>query len=298
MNTTQIKYFLTAARTLNFTEAANQLYISQPALSKQITAIESELNMQLFIRSKKKVRLTPAGAVLLKEFPGLEEHYEDVVRKAKIANEGNAGELAIGILEGQMLGSDMVNLFGEFEKLYPNISVRLIRDSFSGLRRQLEEETLDLAITLDFDIMGLDWILSETIATNPAIAAVSKSHPLAKINPTSWAQLKDYTFIAVDEKDCFVSARMILEDSKKAGFVPNFKFASSLETAMLWIEAGVGIGFINTMNNLTMNPNVCLLEGIPCKNTYSVLAWNKENINPAIALFSNFVSENLVFNER
>ena len=86
MNTTQIKYFLTAARTLNFTEAANQLYISQPALSKQITAIESELNMQLFIRSKKKVRLTPAGAVLLKEFPGIEEHYEDVVRKARIAN--------------------------------------------------------------------------------------------------------------------------------------------------------------------------------------------------------------------
>ena len=83
---------------------------------EEITAIEAELNMQLFIRSKKKVRLTPAGAVLLRELPALEEHYEDIVRKAKIAHEGNAGELTIGILEGQMLGSDMVNLFGEFEK--------------------------------------------------------------------------------------------------------------------------------------------------------------------------------------
>ena len=292
MNTTQIKYFLAAARTLNFTEAANQLYISQPALSKQITAIEAELNMQLFIRSKKKVRLTPAGAVLLRELPSLEEHYEDIVRKAKIAHEGNAGELTIGILEGQMLGSDMVNLFGEFEKRYPNISVRLIRDSFSGLRRQLEDETIDLAITLDFDIMGLDWILSENIAVNPAIAAVSKSHPLANVNPTSWAQLKDYTFIAVDEKDCFASARMVIEDSKRAGFTPNFKMASSLETAMLWIEAGVGIGFVNTMNNLTMNPNICLLDKIPCKDTYSVLAWSRDNINPAIALFTNFMNEN------
>jgi Transcriptional regulator len=54
MNTLQIKYFLTAARCLNFTEAAKQLYISQPALSQQILALEKELNMQLFIRAKKE----------------------------------------------------------------------------------------------------------------------------------------------------------------------------------------------------------------------------------------------------
>ena len=61
MNSLQIKYFLTAARTLNFTEAAAQLYISQPALSQQISALEKELNMQLFIRSKKKSVSDPCG---------------------------------------------------------------------------------------------------------------------------------------------------------------------------------------------------------------------------------------------
>ncbi len=53
MNTTQIKYFLAVARTLNFTEAAKKLYISQPALSKQINVLEKELNMLLFIRDQK-----------------------------------------------------------------------------------------------------------------------------------------------------------------------------------------------------------------------------------------------------
>lgn len=48
------RIFLTAARCLNFTEAAQQLFITQPALSQQITAIEAELNMQLFIRHKNK----------------------------------------------------------------------------------------------------------------------------------------------------------------------------------------------------------------------------------------------------
>lgn len=292
MNTTQIKYFLAAARTLNFTEAASQLYISQPALSKQITAIENELNMMLFVRSKKKVRLTPAGAVLLRELPDLENHYDDIIRKAKIANEGNAGELSIGILEGQMVGDKFTKIFGLFSESFPNISVRLLRDSFSGLRKQLEEETIDLAITLDFDIMGIPGLHCETLDTCPAIAAISKNHPLATKPPTCWADLKGQTFIAVDEKDCFASARMILEDCTHAGFTPVLKFAPSLETAMLWIEAGIGIGFINTMNNLTINPNIQLLTELPCKNTYNVMAWKHENINPAIALFTNFFISN------
>lgn len=288
MNTTQIKYFLAAARTLNFTEAAAQLYISQPALSKQITAIENELNMMLFVRSKKKILLTPAGTVLLRELPDLENHYDDIIRKARIANEGNAGELSIGILEGQMVGHTFTKAFGFFSETYPNISVRLLRDSFSGLRRQLEEGTIDLAITLDFDIMGVPGLDSEILETCPAIAAISKSHPLAQNPPTNWVDLKEQTFIAVDEKDCFASARMIMEDCTHAGFHPILKYAPSLETAMLWIEAGLGIGFINTMNSLTMNPNIQLLEKLPCKNTYNVMDWKHDNTNPAIALFTNF----------
>lgn len=291
MNTTQIKYFLAAAKTLNFTEAAKQLYISQPALSKQITAIEKELNMMLFIRSKKKVRLTPAAAVLLRELPGLQDHYDDIIRKARIANEGNAGELSIGLLEGQMVGSEFANAFAQFTEQYPNISVRLLRDSFSGLRRQLAEETIDLAITLNFDLIGVEGLESETLTICPAIAVVSKNHPLAHRVVTSWAQLKAETFIVIDEQDCYASAKMVIEDCKRAGFSPNLKFASSLETAMLWIEAGIGIGFINTMNNLTMNPQICCLDQLPCKDTYSVLAWKRENINPTIPLFTNFITQ-------
>ena len=86
MTHTQIKYFLTAARCLNFTEAANQLFITQPALSQQITAIEAELNMQLFIRHKNKLRLTPAALVLLEELPAYEKSYLEIIEKAKIAH--------------------------------------------------------------------------------------------------------------------------------------------------------------------------------------------------------------------
>lgn len=292
MNTTQIRYFLAAARTLNFTEAAKQLYISQPALSKQITAIEHELNMMLFVRNQKKVRLTPAGAVLLKELPKVESQYEKAIQKAKVANEGVSGELSIGLLEGQMVGDTFTKVYKLFAKQYPNIAVRLSRNSFSGLRRQLEDGSIDLAITLEFDILGEPNLQYEKLEVCPAIAAVAKSHPAANKKVTSWADLKEYTIIAVEEEDCYASDKMIIEDCKRAGFSPTIMYAPTLETAMLWAEAGLGICVVNSMNNLTQNPNIKMLDDMICKNTISVMAWQQENINPVIALFTNFYNAN------
>lgn len=68
MTITQMKYFITAAKCLNFTKAASQLYITQSALSRQIVAMEEELNLQLFVRNNRQVKLTPAAVVLLEEF--------------------------------------------------------------------------------------------------------------------------------------------------------------------------------------------------------------------------------------
>ena len=64
MNFSQIKCFLAAAECLSFTRAADRLYLSQPVLSRQIASMEDELGIELFIREKKSIRLTPAGEVL------------------------------------------------------------------------------------------------------------------------------------------------------------------------------------------------------------------------------------------
>ena len=64
MTTTQIRCFLEAAKSLNFTYAASKLYISPSTLSKSILALEKELELQLFIRDRRGIRLTPGGALL------------------------------------------------------------------------------------------------------------------------------------------------------------------------------------------------------------------------------------------
>jgi DNA-binding transcriptional LysR family regulator len=67
MDIRQLRYFITVAEYLNFTKAANQLYVAQSAISHQIADLEQQLGLKLFIRNKRSVQLTPAGAVFLKE---------------------------------------------------------------------------------------------------------------------------------------------------------------------------------------------------------------------------------------
>ena len=152
MNSLQIKYFLTAARCLNFTEAAAQLYISQPALSQQISALEKELNMQLFVRSKKKVYLTPAAVVLLDELPDYERLYEDILTRARLANEGNSGIIRLGVLQGQCLEKELLEKYFNFRREHPNIAFDISSYSFGKLKEKLDEKRLDMIYTTSFDI--------------------------------------------------------------------------------------------------------------------------------------------------
>ena len=88
INITRIEYFLMAAKYMNFTKAANLLYISQPSLSKQIAILEEELGQQLFDRSKRNLTLTPAGRVLCSGFEKLMPEIESLVEKVKQIKNG------------------------------------------------------------------------------------------------------------------------------------------------------------------------------------------------------------------
>lgn len=291
MNHTQIKYFLTAARCLNFTEAAQQLFITQPALSQQITAIESELNMQLFIRHKNKLRLTPAALVLLDELPAYEKHYQEIINKAQIANQGSGGLLKIGVLQGQMMTPNFRNAYEAFRRSYPGIGIQLSVDTFFGLKQKLDSKKLDIAFTIDFDIKNEPMYLYENMDINVGVALISRTHPLYQKKDIQLKDLKNENIIIVDHMDSAVVRNMMMKDCKKAGFIPNLLMASSLDEQMLWIDAGLGVGIINANSYIALNPNVCQINDFQVGNNYFVIAWHRDNINPVTASFTNFVIE-------
>ena len=292
MNTTQIKCFLTLADTLNFTKAAAQLYISQPALSRQISTLEQEVNCLLFVRDQKSVRLTPAGALLASELGGIQNSLESLITRVQTVGMGYTGTLTIGILEGQWMGEEFTNLYRRFMDTYPNIDFRITQGSFGALRRQLDSGEIDLAITLEFDVAGLEHVVFRPLLRDQAVFAISNKRPLAQKETITFEDLMSETLLVISPDDCRMGAELLFGDLRKQGLrAPSVRYAPNLSTVMLWVEAGLGVGIINHQSNLARNPDVRLICEIPLKDASPCVAWKKENLNPAIALFDQLMEQ-------
>lgn len=292
MNTTQIKCFLTLAETLNFTKAAARLYISQPALSRQISTLEQEVNSLLFIRDQKSVRLTPAGALLARELGGIQAALDDLVARVQTVGMGYTGTLTIGVLEGQWMGEEFTNLYRRFMDAYPDIDFRMGQGSFGALRRQLETGEIDIAITLEFDVAQTESILFRPLSRDQAVFAISKERPLAQKEIITFEDLVTETLLVISPDDCRAGGELLFDHLRDQKLSPrNIRYAPNLATVMLWVEAGLGVGIINHQSNLARNPNIRLISEIPLKDASPCVAWRKDNLNPAIALFDQMMEK-------
>lgn len=291
MNTTQIKCFLALAKTLNFTKAAEQLYLSQPGLSRQISTMERDLNTQLFIRDQKSVRLTPAGALLAQELGGIEAAYENLISRVQSVGMGYSGSLTLGVLEGQWVGAEFTDFCRQFMDTYPNIDFQLQQGSFSDLRRKLTSGEIDIAMTIQFDAADMDGIITRQYDSDHAVFAVSRRLPLGQKEHITFDDLLDNTFLLISPDDSRVGTELTLEHFRKIGRSPrHIRYAPNLSTMMLWIESGLGVGVINHQSSIASNPSVRLIDEVPLQEASACVVWKSENLNPAIALFDQALS--------
>ncbi|NTW73096.1 MAG: LysR family transcriptional regulator [Eubacteriaceae bacterium] len=286
MNITHMKYFLTAAKYLNFSKAADQLYITQPALSRQISVMETELDMLLFTRSNREVRLTPAGNILVEEFQKIYDDYNLAIAKAQNTHKGMAGKLNIGILDGEKVGDLFPDALRYFTEFYPDLEINLRNYSFKGLIDRLYDGRLDLAITLYFDVKNRSNLKYEIIEKTKDHMVVIKSHPMADKDKVSLADFKNDTFIIDSFEDSEESPKLIIDECKRQGFTPKISFAPSIQAVMLLVESGVGVAILDSRNALSINPSVKFLEIDSNFEPYLTLAWHQDNKNSARKLFS------------
>lgn len=296
MNIIHMKYFITAARYLNFSQAADKLYITQPALSRQISAIESELNLQLFMRDNRSVKLTPAGEALLEEFQQLYDHYNLAIARAQNIHKGLSGQLNIGILDGAIVGDLFPETLRYFNGSYPELAINLRNYSFHGLIDRLYDGRLDLIITLYFDIKNRYNIQYKIIEKTNDYVVVINNHRLAAKEKVSLSDFKDDTFIMASSDDSEESSKLIIAECSRQGFFPNIHFAPSIQTVMLLVESGVGVAILDGRNALRSNQSVKFLEVDSHFEPYLTVAWHMENKNPVLKTFNEVFWNNLKLN--
>ena len=142
-----LRYFLVIARDLSFTKAANSLHVSQPALSKQIMALEDELNCKLFKRQSHSVSLTDDGILLKRRAEEILEMSERTLCEFSRNKDEIAGEVYIGAGETNGIKS-IADVACELQKKYPDISFNLHSGNAEDIMEKLDKGLLDFGLII------------------------------------------------------------------------------------------------------------------------------------------------------
>ena len=137
MTTEQLRYFLEVARRRSFTEAAHTFYLTQPAITHQISALERELGTKLFLRTTRSVALTRAGELFLEDAKRILDQEDRALERLRQMGGSGQLELKIGYLNSPCRHF-LPGLIRDYQERYPQVSLELIRRDATGIQTGAE----------------------------------------------------------------------------------------------------------------------------------------------------------------
>lgn len=239
-----LRYFQAVAEELSFSRAAERLHIAQPALSRAVRDLEEELGTPLLARNKHKVRVTPAGAVLLRETGVLLGLAEEAARKVQRTALGQEGELRLGYI-GPPTRDFLAGVLREFRIRYPRVTVILEERTPERVWEMVLKGRLDLGLTRPVtagERLGLETLL---LREEPLCAVLPSGHPLAKVEPLEWSALRGQPLIVLARREGVGLHDRVLLGCQRAGFPPTLAHTPSIVgTVLTYVESGAGIGVV------------------------------------------------------
>jgi DNA-binding transcriptional LysR family regulator len=197
MELRQLRYFVAVAEEGNISRAAKKIFLTQPALSRQIKALEDEIGQCLLERQAHSIRLTPVGETLLRDARELLQHSEQVLERARSA--GHGVRLRVGYapsLAAGMLSAAVEN----FTQAHRNADVQLFDLSTKEMLAGLEADKLDVAlgVRLPHATPGLKSI---PLVRDPWQLAVNRNHPLARRSEVTPAEIGREPLVVFCQRD-------------------------------------------------------------------------------------------------
>ena len=295
MTSNQLKYFVTAAETLSFTEAGKRHFISQTAITQHIQSLEEQLGVKLFVREKKRVQLTPAGEIFYMEAKAILERTRIAVDRARNAADGISGSLRIGYVKGQ--GFSLISpLVRKFYLQNPSVIFSLFRQAHLDLLMNLEQNRLDFVFNIAYGDTDLSGFSFKKISSDRLYAVLPPGHPYAQLSSIRRYDLRSEPFLLTkyyDDPAAKKYGSIIPDKFGESGFIPKVDSRSSdAETLMILVSAGIGITILPESIVRTLGPSTDL-SVIPLEGEHEhvdVLAiWKSDSANPVTQVFCDFL---------
>ncbi|PLZ04013.1 LysR family transcriptional regulator [Burkholderia sp. WAC0059] len=284
MDIRALRYFSEVVRQNGFRRASATLHVTQPAISRSISQLEDELEVELLVRTPKGVRLTPEGEVLYRHASLILRQVGNLGAELRDLRSQVTGTLRVGLppMTGSVFFGDVIT---EFRRRYPGIQLQIAEYGTRQLESALAEGEVDIAAIL-LPVDG-ERFLTQTFVRDRLALLAARNHPCAGLRKVPLRNLAGTPFVAFTED--FKVNDLIDSVCRAQGFVPGIAGRSShLDLIVSMVSSGMGVALLPATACRTIRsarlvtvpvvePTVSYeLALVRCRDTYvsrSCLAW-------------------------
>ncbi len=291
MELRHLRYFIAVAEELHFTRAAERLQIAQPPLSQQIRALEEELGVQLFKRTKRRVQLTDAGQVFLEEARLAIAQVERAIRAAQRASRGEIGRLGVGV-NSSATHSFVPEVLRVFRQRFPCVELVLHELASYQQVQGIRDNRIDIGF-LWLPNVNDSALSFMTIWQEPLIVALPETHPLANLPEIPLTALVSEPFVLPPRQLGPGFYSQIINLCQQAGFNPKVvQEAILMQTIVSLVAGGVGVALVPASLQSLQRVGVVYkaLQGQKLELEMAVV-WRRDNSSQVLQEFLKVVGE-------
>ena len=284
MELRHLRYFLALGKELHFAKAAEKLFITQPALTKQIQQLEGELATKLLKRTKRSVALTPAGRHFMDEAEYILNHLDQVVDTTKRKGQGESGEIRIGFV-GSAMQNVIPTLLEKMSISHPNVHASLDELNNKDQLDAIAHDKLDIGfVRLESVHAGFE---QKVVFEDSFSLVISKKHAVQPKNFKSLDQFRDESFILFSNdysQEYYDNIMSIFTDH---GFEPKVSHRSVQANSIFRLverELGVAIVPSSLMDGVALDVAFIPLDHLP-QRTKLMAIWDSKNRNESLSKF-------------
>lgn len=284
----QLECFWALAQSLNFTQAAAQQYITQPALSRSILALEQELGIVLVNRTRQRVSLTPAGQVFTAECRKMIDVYQSGVQRARLATEQLIGSVRLGV-PNDSFEPLAVRLVRVVAARHPGVHIELKFNSPTALVRALDDDLVDIIVASGKPrTNGAQSIL---LQRREDCAVFPVGHPLAEREHVNFSELRHENFVVISRSSSVAGYESVITKASDAGFTPNIIWeADTVSSVLMQVACGMGVSVLYREHQRLCGDDVAFVPLTGCQPFDRHLIW-KDNDDPCLATVVSVAGE-------
>lgn len=284
MTSLQITYFLKVAECMSFSQAAQELYVSQPSVSRQIHLLEQDLGCALFDRSRKNaVSLTAAGMVYRESFRRAAEDFEEAQQTARTLSAEARLSLRVGIGTYWDLSDQLLAFREETLRRYPLARLYFESNDFKQLRAQVRSGGLDAIVCTKTSLVDFDDLEVAQIAALESRAYVKKGLLRPEHEPLQLEDFYGQSLMMLEEEESPLAMELAQILFQEHQVKVNPVWMPNRDTILQGLLMGDGVAVFDQYMRFSKDPRLTWLnmgDQIPV-----CVVWNRKNTNPLIHVF-------------